>query len=98
RVPDDATAYAHRDAELMFVTTIIGPAPVVEAARPGFDALWRRFAPHVSGAYPNFLSSATDEDVAAAYPAGTYRRLAAVKRRYDPANLFSGNHNVRPEA
>ena len=32
RVPDDATAYAHRQAELMFVTTTAGPKPVVEAA------------------------------------------------------------------
>ena len=96
RVPDDATAYAHRRAELMFVTTVAGPAPVVEAAGPALDAVWRRLAPHVTGAYANFLSSATEADVAAIYPADTYRRLAAVKRRYDPGNLFAGNHNVRP--
>ena len=35
RVPDDATAYAHRQAELMFVTITAGPEPVVEAAAPG---------------------------------------------------------------
>ncbi|MCK2215398.1 FAD-binding oxidoreductase [Actinomadura sp. ATCC 31491] len=96
RVPGDATAYAHRQAELMVATTIGGPAPVVEAARPGLEAVWARLAPHVAGAYANFLASATDEDVAAVYPAGTYERLAAVKRRYDPANLFTGNHNVKP--
>ena len=96
RVPDDATAYAHRQAELMFVTTTAGPPPVVEAARPALDAIWARLAPHVNGAYANFLASATDEDVAAIYPAETYQRLAAVKRRYDPGNLFAGNHNVRP--
>jgi FAD/FMN-containing dehydrogenase len=96
RVADDATAYPHRQAELMFVTTTAGPAPVVEAARPALDAIWRRLAPHVSGAYANFLSSDTEEDVAAVYPAQTYQRLAAVKRRYDPGNLFAGNHNVRP--
>jgi FAD/FMN-containing dehydrogenase len=97
RVPADATAYAHRQAELMFVTTLAGPEPVVEAARPGLAAIWARLAPHVSGAYANFLESATEEDVAAVYPAATYERLAAVKRRYDPGNLFAGNHNVRPQ-
>ncbi|WP_431279917.1 BBE domain-containing protein [Leifsonia poae] len=97
RVPVDATAYAHRQAELMFVTTIAGPPPVVDAARPAFDALWARLAPHVDGAYANFLASATDEDVAAIYPEPTYRRLAAVKREYDPGNLFSRNHNVKPQ-
>lgn len=35
--------------------------------------------------------------MAAVYPAGTYERLAAVKRRYDPANLFDQNINVGPE-
>ncbi|MET7338348.1 FAD-binding oxidoreductase [Nonomuraea sp. NPDC005650] len=96
RVPDDATAYAHRRAELMFVTTVAGPEPVVEAARPALEAIWRRLAPHVSGAYANFLASATEQDVAAVYPAATYGRLAAVKRRYDPGNLFARNHNVQP--
>ena len=96
RVPGDATAYAHRRAELMFVTTAAGPKPAVEAARPALEAIWDRLTPHVTGAYANFLSSATEEDVAAIYPAETYRRLAAVKRRYDPGNLFAGNHNVQP--
>jgi FAD/FMN-containing dehydrogenase len=96
RVRDDATAYAHRQAELMIVTLAAGPEPAVEAARPVLAAIWRRLAPHVSGAYANFLASATEEDVAAVYPAPTYQRLAAVKRQYDPGNLFAGNHNIRP--
>jgi FAD/FMN-containing dehydrogenase len=96
RVRDDATAYAHRQAELMIVTLAAGPGPAVEAARPVLAAIWRRLAPHVSGAYANFLASATEEDVAAVYPAPTYQRLAAVKRQYDPGNLFAGNHNVAP--
>ncbi|MEU6409040.1 FAD-binding oxidoreductase [Microbispora sp. NPDC046933] len=96
RVPDDATAYAHRQAELMVVTTVAGPMPVVQAARPALETIWTRLAPHVSGAYANFLASAGEEDVAAVYPARTYRRLAAVKRQWDPGNLFARNHNVRP--
>jgi FAD/FMN-containing dehydrogenase len=79
------------------VTATGGPKPVVEAARPGLEAIWGRLAPHISGAYANFLASATDEDVAAVYPTETYKRLAAVKSQYDPGNLFAGNHNVRPE-
>ncbi len=97
RIPDDATAYAHRQAELVFVTTIAGPEPVIQAARPALDAIWARLAPHVNGAYANFLASATEEDVAAIYPTETYQRLAAVKRQYDPGNLFTRNHNIRPQ-
>lgn len=59
--------------------------------------IWEKLCPHVSGAYANFLTTATDDDVAAVYPAATYERLAAVKRRYDPNNLFAHNHNVRPK-
>ena len=79
----------------MVVTTSAGPGPVVEAARPALEAIWARLAPHVSGAYANFLSSATADDVAAIYPAETYERLAAVKRHTTPATC-SPDHNVRP--
>ena len=96
RVPADATAYAHRSAELMFVTTFVGPPPAIEAARPAMAKLWADLAPHTNGAYANFLTDATDEDVAAVYPTETYQRLAAVKRQYDPENHFAGNHNVQP--
>lgn len=96
RVDAQATAYAHRAAELMVATTLIGPGPVVNGARPALDAVWRSLAPHTCGAYANFLSEADEQDVAAVYPDQTYRRLAAVKGEYDPHNLFARNHNIRP--
>ncbi|MEZ0111413.1 FAD/FMN-containing dehydrogenase [Catenulispora sp. EB89] len=96
RVPEDATAFAHRRAELMIGTAAIGPAPAIEAALPALDAVWERLAPHVSGTYSNFNTTAADSDVKAAYPTDTHKRLAAVKRQYDPANLFAANYNVRP--
>jgi FAD/FMN-containing dehydrogenase len=51
---------------------------------------------HAAGAYIGFLGSASDADVAAAYPPPTYERLAAIKRHYDPGNVLRRNHNVRP--
>ena len=33
-----------------------------------------------------------------AYPERTYRRLADIKRRYDPTNLFRRNQNIAPAA
>jgi FAD/FMN-containing dehydrogenase len=98
RIPNDATAYAHRDAELMVMTLVAGPGSAVEAAQPAVDALWAQLAGHVNGAYANFLTSATEADVAAIYPSATLQRLAAVKRQYDPGNVFARNHNVPPFA
>ena len=82
----------------MLVTLAAGPKQGIEAAAPTLDAIWGTLAPHVNGAYANFLSSATEMDVAATYPAQTLRRLAALKRRYDPGNVFARNHNVRPSS
>lgn len=96
RVPQGATAYCHRQAELMVVTMTAGPERMVKAARPALEALWAHLAPHVKGAYANFLTGTTDDDVNAVYSVETRQRLARVKRRYDPQNLFTGNHNIRP--
>ena len=56
----------------------------------------RVHAVRISGVYANFHDSATEADVAAIYPPETYERLAGVRRRYDPHNLFASNHNIRP--
>ena len=79
-----------------FAAQANGTADLFAAADDDFEAFWARLAPHVTGAYANFLTTATDEDVAAIYPPRTYERLAAVKRRYDPSNLFATNHNIQP--
>jgi hypothetical protein len=96
RVSRDATAFAHRDAEVMLAAAFLLPRP----APPGrLDQALNRWSPVAalgSGAYVGFLGSAGPADVAAAYPPDTYRRLAAVKRRYDPGNVFRRTHNVLP--
>jgi FAD/FMN-containing dehydrogenase len=54
--------------------------------------------PAASGAYVNFLEAEGEERIREAYPEATYARLATVKRRYDPDNLFRLNQNIRPAA
>jgi FAD/FMN-containing dehydrogenase len=96
RVPAGATAFAHRDASVMIVAGMVVPP----GAPPGYLtpalAAWDTLATHRTGTYLNLLSSASDADVAAAYPPDPYRRLAAVKREYDPANTFHRNYNIKP--
>jgi hypothetical protein len=96
RVPPDATAFAHRDAEALLVAAVMLPpgAPPERASQA--LAGWPAVAAHGAGAYIGFLGSASDADVAAAYPPPTYERLAAIKRHYDPGNVLRRNHNVRP--
>jgi FAD/FMN-containing dehydrogenase len=96
RVAPDATAYAHRDAEALVVAGVMLPpgAPPERGTAP--FARWSAVADRGCGPYVNFLGTATDDDVASVYPPATYRRLAEVKRRHDPRNVFRRTHNVRP--
>jgi FAD/FMN-containing dehydrogenase len=52
--------------------------------------------PYASGVYVNFLGEEGEERIKAAYAPATYERLAALKRRYDPTNLFRHNQNITP--
>ncbi|GAA3500030.1 FAD-binding oxidoreductase [Streptomyces prasinosporus] len=96
RVPADATAFAHRDAEVMLNTAKLGPRADNEAALPELSAFWAALAPFTDGAYSNFLSELDADDMAAVYPPETYARLQAVKDAYDPEDVFSRTPRVRP--
>jgi FAD/FMN-containing dehydrogenase len=48
------------------------------------------------GVYVNFLGDEGAERVREAYPGSTWERLAAIKGRYDPTNLFRLNQNIAP--
>jgi FAD/FMN-containing dehydrogenase len=97
RVPADATAFAHRDAQSLVVTGTFVP---MDATDDEVDALveksWGPVAVFGTGAYPGFLTTATERDVKDVFPAATYSKLAEIKKEYDPANLFNQNHNVKP--
>jgi FAD/FMN-containing dehydrogenase len=96
RVSRDATAFAHRDAEVMVAAAFLLPRTAPPEVLHQALTRWSPVAALGSGAYVGFLGSADPGDIAAAYPPGTYRRLAAIKRRYDPGNVFRRNHNILP--
>ncbi len=98
RVPTDATAFAHRDAEAMVVALFVLPDTATDEAVQRALEPWAALAARGTGTYINFQGSATAADLAAAYPPATYARLAAVKRTYDPDNRFALNHNIEPVA
>ncbi|PKN93636.1 MAG: FAD-linked oxidase [Chloroflexi bacterium HGW-Chloroflexi-6] len=98
RVPADATAFAHRKARIMVNLAALYENPdekeIHEAWVTEFAA-----ALHQSdnGAYINFLANVDEAQVRAAYPNGTWERLAAIKARYDPDNFFHLNQNIPPQ-
>jgi FAD binding domain/Berberine and berberine like len=98
RVPVDATAYAHRQSRVMVnIVALFGSpdeAPVHEPWVTGLAAALRQ---DDDGAYVNFLGDEGEERIRAAYPGETWDRLVAVKRRYDPTNVFRLNQNIPPD-
>lgn len=99
RVPNDATAFAHRDRSLfvaiigLWMDPLEDPAP--HTAWTG--ALWHALRPEGKGVYVNFLEREGPDRVREAYPGATYERLQAIKAAYDPDNVFRFNQNIAPK-
>ena len=97
RVPDDATAYAHRRRFAMInIGNLVQSVEELTAIRPWVDSFEKAIQRGPEAAYVNFLMDEGPERVRRAYPAGTYERLMKVKRQYDPTNLFRLNQNIPP--
>jgi FAD/FMN-containing dehydrogenase len=96
-VGDDETAFGHRDALVEFVAVANWTDPAEDQPRM---AAARRYAravePFASGVYVNALGDEGQAGIQRAYGTGKLARLAALKDRYDPGNVFHLNHNIRP--
>jgi FAD/FMN-containing dehydrogenase len=96
RVPVDATAFAHRGRRIMANVAALYEQPAERATHEawveGFHAALRQG----DGAYVNFLVDEGEGRVREAYPGPTWDRLATIKARYDPTNLFRLNQNIPP--
>lgn len=99
RVGKDATAFAHRDKR--YLVAIIGlwldAAEDAAVHSAWTESLWQTIRPEGSGVYVNFLQAEGAARVGDAYPPATYARLAEIKRKYDPQNMFRFNQNIPPQ-
>jgi FAD/FMN-containing dehydrogenase len=97
RVPAEATAFAHRDRRVMVA---LGALYQREEESPQHEAWVTDFAKALgdgkTGVYVNFVGDEGENRVREAYPGPTWERLAEIKARYDPANVFRLNQNVPP--
>jgi hypothetical protein len=99
RVPAAATAFAHRASRIMVNVAAFFDGPedrIVQEAWVSEVAAELEQDDH--GAYVNFIGEEGADRIRAAYPGPTLDRLAAIKARYDPTNLFHLNQNVAPAA
>jgi FAD/FMN-containing dehydrogenase len=99
RVPADATAFAHRTAPIMAIVVAMIETPESRERREAWvRGLVAALDQGVPGAYVNFVNDEGPERVRDVYPTATWERLAAIKARHDPDNLFRRNQNVPPRA
>ena len=97
RVPNDATAFAHRDRGLFVnIAAMYADGGEKDTHDAWVDGVASALGKDGSGGYVGFLGEEDQATIRAAYPGPTWDRLRDLKRRYDPQNLFHLNHNIPP--
>src|SRR5215468_5996421 len=101
RAPRDSTAYPGRDVEHNIIIDAVW-LPEQDDRAGAAETAWAReflhaLRPHRAGVYVNFLDADDGTGrVREAYGDDTYQRLAEVKAKYDPDNVFHHNKNIQP--
>jgi FAD/FMN-containing dehydrogenase len=100
RVAPQATAFPHRESNSNLVIVATGFAAEDDDDHIAWvRETWAAMRPYTRDAvYLNYLGEEEAGRVGSAYGAETYARLAALKRTYDPDNLFHINQNIPPAA
>ncbi len=98
RVDEDETSFNGRAAGHTFnITATTATAEGFDKEREWSRAFWSALEPHHTSVYVNFLMEEGEDRIRQAYGAAKYDRLKALKRRYDPDNLFKLNQNIPPD-
>ncbi len=99
RVGAEETPWAYRDANYAGVIVGVSPDPNdAEEITKWCKDYWSALHPYSSGgAYSNFMMDEGQERVKASYK-HNYDRLTKIKAKYDPANLFRVNQNIKPSS
>lgn len=97
RVDSDATAFPYRNAAYTYSAFSTWTNPAEDEKNINWlRGMWQDLQPYLGkGVYVNELADEGEDRVKAAYGAA-YSRLAALKQRYDPDNVFRLNQNIKP--
>jgi len=98
KVGNDETPWAYRDAKYAGVIVGVDPDPAnADKITNWCKNYWSALHPYsAGGAYSNFMMDEGQERVKASYK-NNYDRLVEIKHKYDPANFFRVNQNIKPE-
>jgi hypothetical protein len=97
-VGEDDTAFSGRSAgHTININATTETAEGFDQEREWSRNLWTELQPHHTGVYVNFLMDEGEDRIRQAYGAQKYERLKALKREYDPGNLFHRNQNISPD-
>jgi hypothetical protein len=94
---DESAFSGRRNGHTFNLTAATQSSAGFDQEREWVRDFWSALAPHHSSVYVNFLMDEGEERVREAYGAEKYDRLKALKRRYDPENLFHLNQNISPD-
>jgi FAD/FMN-containing dehydrogenase len=98
RVAPEATAFPHRNACWDALVLSGWDDPSQDEAQIAWSRrVWESWRPFSTGIYVNGVAEGDREEIRAAY-GGRYERLAELKAKYDPNNLFRVNANIKPSA
>jgi hypothetical protein len=99
QVGENETAFSYRDVTFSSVIVGVDPDPAnAERVSQWAKNYWQALHPFsAGGGYVNFMMEEGEERVRATYR-GNYRRLVAIKSKYDPDNFFRVNQNIRPQS
>lgn len=97
RVGKNDTAFSYRDETWAMVIVGVDPDPANREKITAWSRnYWEALHPHsAGGAYVNFMMDEGQERIQATYR-DNYKRLAKVKKKYDPKNFFRVNQNIKP--
>jgi FAD binding domain/Berberine and berberine like len=97
RVGESDTAFSGRGAgHTININATTETSAGFDEEREWSRSLWSALSPHHTGVYVNFLMDEGEDRIRQAYGSAKYERLKALKRKYDPGNVFRMNQNIPP--
>jgi len=101
RQPEAAMPFSLRQATLYLSALAVAPSPdMLEGGKQAIATMMQTLSPGMTGEDLINLGSENDSHdlTRAAYSQENYRRLVALKDKYDPENIFRFNHNIPPSS